>query len=150
MVWTGFDKVQEGDNPLSFSLDIERWAAKTEARMDLTVRYLSLELLRRLVLRSPVDTGRFRANWQVDIGQAPEGTLETTDKGGASTVSRGDTKLAAVQAGQSVFLVNNLPYAQVLEDGSSSQAPQGMVAITVQEFNEALSRGTSRARSERL
>ena len=133
----------------SFTLNINAWVKKSGDRMDLAVRYLSLELLRRIVLRSPVDTGHFRANWQVDIGSAPDGIIPGVDKQGNATIGRADAKLQAAVAGKSVFIVNNLPYAQVLEDGHSGQAPQGMVAITVSEFNEALKAGTSRATRER-
>ena len=118
----------------SFTLNINAWVKKSGDRMDLAVRYLSLELLRRLVLRSPVDTGHFRANWQVDIGVAPEGIIPGVDKRGNATIGRADAKLQASVAGKSIFIVNNLPYARLLEDGHSGQAPQGMVGITVQEF----------------
>ncbi len=133
----------------SFSLNINAWVKKSGDRMDLAVRYLSLELLRRIVLRSPVKTGHFRANWQVDIGVMPDGIIPGTDKRGNATIGRADAKLQAAVAGKSVFIVNNLPYAQVLEEGHSGQAPQGMVAVTVQEFNEALKAGTARAKRER-
>jgi len=33
-----------------------------------------------------------------------------------------------------IYLTNNLPYAQRLEEGYSQQAPAGMVALTIQEF----------------
>ena len=117
--------------------------------MDLAVRYLSLELLKRIVLRTPVDTGRLRANWQVDIGSAPDGVIENTDKRGNATIGRADAKLQAVQAGKSVFIVNNVSYARFVEEGTSKMPPAAMVGITVQEFRDALRVGTSRAKRER-
>jgi len=38
--------------------------------------------------------------------------------------------------GDIVYLANNLPYAQRLEDGWSQQAPEGMVKLTVQRFQQ--------------
>jgi len=39
-----------------------------------------------------------------------------------------------LKAGQVIYLVNNLPYAIPLEYGHSSQAPGGMVRLTVQKW----------------
>lgn len=145
----GPDAVHLGQGALSFSLDIRKFVDKTHDRMDLTVRYVSLELFRRVVLRSPVDTGRFRANWQVEIGGLPQGTLELDDRTGAATVSRADAELAGVRAGDTIYLVNNLPYGPALERGSSKQAPAGMVGISVEEFDRALNGATAKAKRER-
>ena len=112
----------------------QEWATKTERKLDLAVRKISLELFSRVILRSPVDTGRFRANWQVAIGLMPNGTLSLEDKSGTATVSNATARSAGVKAGDVIYLANNLPYAQRLEDGYSGQAPAGMVGLTVQEF----------------
>ena len=122
MSWTGVSPTQ--------------WATKTERKMDLAVRKIALELFSRVILKSPVDTGRFRANWQVSIGSVPDGTLELTDASGTATISKATARTAGVKAGDVIFLVNNLPYAQRLEDGYSGQAPAGMVGLTVQEFQQ--------------
>ena len=38
--------------------------------------------------------------------------------------------------GDAIYLVNNLPYAQRLENGwSTKQAPNGMVALSIQKFD---------------
>jgi len=38
--------------------------------------------------------------------------------------------------GDTIYLVNNLPYAQRLEGGwSHRQAPNGMVALSIQKFD---------------
>lgn len=96
---------------------------------------LALEALRRVVLKSPVDTGRFRGNWQVAIGVRPNGVVETVDPSGGATIANGTRPISALDQLDVVYLVNNLPYAQRLEDGYSGQAPQGMVAVTVAEIN---------------
>lgn len=111
-----------------------QWVDKTEKKMDLLVRKVALEMFSKVIMRSPVDTGRFRANWIVGIGSLPPGTLELNDKSGTATIGAATAKAAGVQAGDTIALVNNLPYSQRLEDGYSSQAPGGMVGLTVQEF----------------
>lgn len=119
---------------MGFAEDIAGFAAKTERKMDLAVRKIALELFSRVILKTPVDKGRARANWQVAIGGAPNGTLELEDKSGTATISAVTASAAGLRAGDVIFLVNNLPYIQRLEDGYSGQAPAGMVGLTVQEF----------------
>jgi hypothetical protein len=129
----------------SFADEISRFEAKTLAKMDLAARKLSLEVFSKVILRSPVDTGRFRGNWQVAIGSVPDGTIELDDASGTATVSKAQATTARMKAGDVIYLANNLPYAMKLEEGGypdgpkvengrSSQAPNGMVALTAQEF----------------
>ena len=119
----------------SFADQVAAFEKDARRKMDLAVRRVSLEIFSRVILKSPVDTGRFRGNWQVAIGSIPSGTLELDDKTGTATVSKADLKLVGAKAGDTIYLANNLPYAVRLEEGySKTQAPQGMVALTVQEF----------------
>lgn len=121
---------------MGFADQVQAWADKTDHKFDLAVRKISLELFSRVILRSPVDTGRFRGNWQVQIGAIPSGTLEIEDKSGSVTISAADARTAGVVAGDVIFLVNNLSYAQRLEDGYSGQAPAGMVGLSIQDFRQ--------------
>lgn len=118
----------------TFSLQVERWSNNAKAKADLIVRKLALDMFTRVVLRSPVDTGRFRGNWQVRIGSVPTGVLDKVDKSGNIAISNINSEALSFKAGQVIYLVNNLPYARRLEHGWSKQAPAGMVKITVQEF----------------
>jgi hypothetical protein len=54
-------------------------------------------------------------------------------------------KVSGADAGDIVFLVNNLPYGPRLERGWSKQAPSGMVGITVAEFQKAVSKAAKAA-----
>jgi hypothetical protein len=98
-------------------------------------RRVNLSILRRLVLGSPVDTGRFRANWQVGVDRLPEGVLgaegDTFDRGGGQSLSRGMETTGGQFRASTFYIVNNLPYAVPLEYGWSRQAPAGMVRITL-------------------
>ena len=118
----------------SFADQVKAFEKDALRKMNLAVRKISLEIFSRVILKSPVDTGRFRGNWQVAIGSIPSGTLELDDKTGTATVSKADAKLFSAKAGDTIYLANNLPYAVRLEEGYSQQAPAGMVALTVQEF----------------
>jgi hypothetical protein len=94
---------------------------------------LALDVLRGIVMRTPVDTGRARANWQVTIDVPPENTVEKEDEGGESTISEGLGELHNLRPYHVIWITNNLPYIETLEDGSSEQAPTGMVAVTLAE-----------------
>jgi hypothetical protein len=123
-----------------FANQMKAWERKTERKMDLAVRKIALEMFRRIILKSPVDTGRFRGNWQLAIGSVPEGTLELDDKTGTATIAKGAATALGFNAGETIFFTNNLPYARRLEEGYSQQAPNGMVALTIQEFQSVVSR----------
>ncbi len=126
--------------PNTFDLDIEKWVAKVKGRADIVVRKLALDILSRVVLRSPVDTGRFRGNWQVGLDAAPGGNLNVTDKSGGGTIAAGSAVVGHAQAGGTIFIVNNLSYGPALERGWSKQAPAGMVGLTVAEFQQAVAK----------
>lgn len=118
----------------TFELDISRFVEKAKGNVDLVFRKISIEVFKRVILKSPVLTGRFRANWQVAIGSVPAGTLQIDDKAGTATIAKVTATALQVQAGQIITLVNNLAYALPLEYGHSKQAPNGMVRLTVLEF----------------
>jgi hypothetical protein len=127
----------------SFALDISRFVQKTGLKPDVVLRKLAFTAYRNLILKSPVDTGRFRASWRigvdvVDLSTYPEVTHKGIAQGGYADPPPDDSGVQAVigtaKFGQVIFITNNLPYAQPLEDGSSKQAPQGVLAITMAEL----------------
>jgi len=121
-------------NLADFNSKLERFASNlVEEEFDRFLRMLSLEILRRLVLKTPVDTGRARGNWQVDEGQPPEGELATTDLNGSATIDRGSAQLQNLPNFPHVWIVNNVPYIERLEHGWSGQAPAGMMGVTMRE-----------------
>lgn len=122
-----------------FALDVKKWVDKTEGNLDLVVRKIALDMFRQIVIMSPVDTGRFKGNWQVAIGSVPTGTLTLNDKSGTATISRITAATLGLKAGQVITLVNNLAYARRLEYGYSKQAPGGMVRLTVTRFGAVVS-----------
>jgi len=135
-----------------FEDDINKFQRKTADKMDKIVRKISLEILSSVVFKSPVDTGRFRSNWQVSIGSVPSGTVgyqgtETiAERAGSkgpvyeATVAKSKGTADSAKAGDVIYIANNLPYAVRLEEGYSGQAPAGMVTLTVQEFASTVKR----------
>jgi len=77
--------------------------------------------------------GRFRAAWTVSIG-APSGAVTgDVDKSGQPTIEKGISVIATADGQQDIYITNNLPYARALEYGHSTQAPAGMVRVTLVE-----------------
>ena len=93
------------------------------------------ELFRRIVLRTPVDTGRARGNWQIELGGPAQGTLEVVDKDGSGTILKEIAKLQDIPPFSLVHISNNLEYISYLEhDKRSPQHPEGMVEISLTEL----------------
>ena len=115
----------------------------------LLARVVATSGLQKVVLKSPVDTGRFRMGWFVTIGERTDKRPPEQDKPG----KRGKTARSAAAASgaitdgiavintakpfQSIILQNNVEYGEELEDGHSDQAPRGMLALTVAELEQA-------------
>lgn len=79
--------------------------------------------------------GRFRGAWMVSIG-TPDNTVGTVlDAEGRLTLEAHKAIIAGAKGGDVIHFRNNMPYAQRLEKGWSKQAPLGMVALTVVEWN---------------
>lgn len=122
---------------MSFTLDLTRFAKKADADMVAVVQKISMEAFKRIILRTPVDTGRARANWGCTIGKPRAAMqIESTDKSGGATTAAMVNTVQGFNADGSVFLVNNLPYIHELEKGSSRQSPQGMVTVTLAEMTQ--------------
>ncbi len=77
--------------------------------------------------------GRFRSNWQLTTGAPAAGEIEDIESAG-ETLDRLLVAAGDLSAGEVAYIVNNLPYAIPLEYGHSSQAPGGMVRVTVADF----------------
>ncbi len=121
-------------NDVQFNAEVAAFKAKTLEEVVTLHRLLSLEMLRRLVLRTPVDTGRARGEWQLTIGAASDAELGRLDPGGGAELSLAVAKLAVLPPFSQVWISNNLDYIEVLEAGSSQQAPEGFFSITVAEL----------------
>lgn len=119
-----------------WTIPMDRLAQRYGKRLEDVVRQTTLQLFQAIDERSPVDTGRFRGNWQVSYGSPLSSPIERLAPGGAGEPS----KALSLPVGGTVYMSNALPYAQRLEYGWSKQAPLGMVRRTVAEFNEYVKR----------
>lgn len=118
----------------TFALDISKFVNKAKVDTKTTVQKIAMEAFRRVILRSPVDTGRFRANWGVMVGSPYVGVTDAVDKTGAATAAATMAAIKGWNGQGTIYMCNNLPYSIVLEYGHSKQAPGGMVRVTIAEM----------------
>lgn len=124
-----------------FSIDLTRWGTSLEKEQAPNfIRKIALELLKKVTMKSPVDTGRFRANWMVGIGGADETTTENTVN---DAMMRGAIVLTGYKTLKQIHISNNLSYAEALEHGRSQQAPLGVAEISVAEIEAHFNGGAA-------
>lgn len=89
--------------------------------------------------------GRFRGNWQVSFDTAITGSIDRIDPKGAATKAAGVSLIQTFTIGVgTIWIMNNLPYGPRLEyEGWSNQAPEGMVRVTVTEFQLYVNKAVS-------
>ncbi len=134
---------------MSFTLDVQKFADGFIGGAEEAVRGTSIKLFSAIVQSSPVDEGRFRANWFA-TGQLPSTKVTTSiDKSGSSTINAINSKITSITDWSVFTLTNNLPYANKIEFGGygdgpkttggfSKQAPQGVVRMNIMRFNGLL------------
>lgn len=116
---------------MSFSGDMKRFVRITEQASDEIVRATTIALFNGVIRDTPVDTGRARGDWQTTVETPANGengredpTPAGRDGGPAQAEVVANTPR---KAGGETYLTNSLPYIEELENGSSKQAPSGMV-----------------------
>lgn len=136
-------------NAQSFILDLGRIAdTLPEEQMADLLHSTALSALASIVRRSPVGNpdlwqspapkgyvgGQFRGNWFVSIGAPQPQVSPRTDKSGTASIGAGEAVIRSAPAYALITIHNSLPYATALEHGHSSQAPLGMVGLTLAEI----------------
>ena len=108
------------EDSLSISVELED-EINEEARI------VSFHLLQRLMIVSPVDTGRFRGNWFLSLGKSSREINQERRSG--SALQEGKTVIDSATAIDypTIILSNNLPYAEKLNNGHSLQAPKKFI-----------------------
>lgn len=126
---------------MTFKTDFDKAVRNINKKSDMAIRAIGLQLFGAIIKDTPVDTGRLRGNWQTTIGQPASGSFpDSKDKNGSVAGASMRARIAQYKVGQKLFLTNNLPYAQAIEDGHSKQRPYGMVKTNVAIFKAIVAR----------
>lgn len=133
-----------------FSKRIRAIAQGVETNAAGLVRKTVITAAAAVALRTPVDTGRARANWQTQLGAAPVGEATGYPRGtqgstgaaaaaqaiaGAEAAAQGYTE---AHSGTPVYISNSLPYIGRLNAGHSKQAPAGFVEAAIEAAVRAI------------
>ena len=127
-----------------FAVELGQFADDvTDGVVDLH-REVVLFIFAAIVQRSPVDTGVYRGNHRVSVG-----TIDTAmgpDPKASNLPSAGELLADATRAANdaltslapftTVYIQNNLPYAEPLEEGHSQQAPLGIYKLALADAEQ--------------
>lgn len=107
-----------------------------EQQFEKLLRVAVFETDARLKSASPVDTGRFRASWQIgENATAPAPDFEGNEGGRTANISPPvRINYQREQLGNIYSIHNNLPYAEPLANGSSKQADKGWIQGTAKDI----------------
>lgn len=129
-----------------FTLDIQAFVAKAKKNPETVMRSVSLKLFSAIIKASPVDTGRFRGNWQTTGVTPATGLIAGVDPTGNKAVNSAATFITNAPGWNTFTLTNNLPYAERLEYGWSKQAPVGMVRVNIARFQQLINEEAAKVR----
>lgn len=123
----------------SWNVDPARFIQVAENDLTDMMKTITLDAFGMIIRMSPVDTGAFRGNNRVSIGQ-PDNSYDVT-KTSQANKAEGEQAIASISVPYTtVYIQNNLPYAGRLENGSSMQAPAGLYGITFNSISQKYGR----------
>lgn len=135
-----------GQNPL-FGLS-SRFRARAKyvtKNSDELTRRVVKAVVTELVWSTPVLTGRARSNWRTlfyrgdNVKYWPKPWKPSSPIEGAyEALQEADETVSFYTGRRSIFVTNNVPYIQLLNAGSSSQAPAGFIEMAVQAARETI------------
>lgn len=95
---------------------------------------LALDITETLIELTPVDTGWARSNWVPSIGASfdalvgdHENVSTSEQQGGIDSIITRSSSIGA----QPLYITNNVPYIEALNNGHSQQTPAGFVDFAV-------------------
>ena len=139
-----------------FALDLSKFVNLTKGKMAVVVKKSFIQLSSEIIETSPVDTGRFRANWLPAVNGYRIDTIESTDE--TKAIAKVVSTVNKYKLGDSVTLSNNLPYSTAIEfglfrgegakivGGFSKKAPAGVVRVNIQRWQKYVDENARKAR----
>jgi hypothetical protein len=125
-----------------FETDLAEAAKELNVAISTVVIKIALDLHAKLSRRTPVDTGRARASWDIKEGSPspyvpPEGTYQGPKPQSADALTGEDI----------VFVTSAVEYMEFLNQGSSKQAPANFIEIAIAELEIELEAIVARIRN---
>lgn len=102
-------------------------------------RKLMINIDRRVVIETPVDTASAKRSWLAGVNQSPTALFNLPDGSDVSlaqaqAIEQGAATISGAKGFDTIYLVNNQPYIVPLNEGWSEQAPARYIdSIIAQE-----------------
>lgn len=121
----------------SFSLQLDQFKQNTMASIEQTITDVVIQIGESIVNLTAVDTGALKANWHITFDRPDtDQFIGEFDKEGSTVIAQMVAAMNDFTPGQTVYILNNLPYAIPIEFGHSQKSPAGMVRITIAQFEK--------------
>lgn len=135
----------------SFAVDLSRFVEKAKGNAAAVVAKCVVDIGEAIVARTPVGDastwkrpappgyvgGRARGSWQYGYNAPNAADPGTIDSSGSAANARVAAGVRANQAPGVHYITSTVPYMRPLEyEAWSKQAPEGMVRVTVLEFQD--------------
>lgn len=132
---------------MAFREDLEKAQKELNVKLNKILRTSAIKCFNNIIQKSPVGNiklwktayppkgytgGTFRANWIATVNTPFNGVMEN------GPVDNVASKLANGSVTDILYLTNNLPYAERIENGWSQQAPSGWVRTAVQNAQNSI------------
>ena len=124
--------------------------ANTQKTLRLITSDVAIEIAESLVIKTPIDTSRAEANWVAALNMVPQEFDEAKRNSGGNRINLDKAKALAkrMKLGDVFVMANSTPYIFLLNDGSSTQAPNGMTPLTIAAFPRMVERAVQRRASD--
>jgi hypothetical protein len=131
-------------NVREFNASLTRFLKSVGDKAVVAHRKVALDVLRGLILASPVDTGRLRGGWNASVATPsdwapPTGVVdkaEGTGTLGAERLAEAAVAISASTLGSVLWISNSVSYVGVVNDRHKNKA--GFVEATLQNVGAAL------------
>lgn len=134
-------------NTKDFQKKLEEFAKRAEINLAIVAKRMAFAAYRSIIEKTPVDTGRARASWNISEGSIDASVQGTRDFKGGGGIKKAKVvnqqKLDKIKSSivkyPVYYITNNLPYIVPLEEGHSKQADKGwMVKRTIVQLGTEL------------
>lgn len=114
---------------MKFNVNLSRLRSNLREEAKKKAIRIAQEIVNGVIARSPVLAGDYRSSWNVS-----EGSMEFKFNNNGNPASPTPAPAIVVSSNVALphfYITNGAPYAQQLEKGSSTQAPLGIVRVTL-------------------
>lgn len=133
----------------NFNRHIKQFIKKSDLSISIILRKFAFDLLKKIIQKSPVDTGRSRGAWLISMEKLsekdskmkqpfvrrnyPNYSMKEEQRGRGEGRLRDRSKMPFIKY---ITIINKVPYVIRLEYGHSRQAPFGMIRISMRELRK--------------